>query len=240
MTIGKYCQVCGALKKPAEIIGEVHGVVLSADCLVERVFVASPDAVRELPSLVRFCRVCGVEQPKPLPDHCVKCGAALTADAAAQDLAQAGTPAELGRRLAAFVLDCFFIGPIFGACMFLLSGIDFYFPQLGLAKLLHSELWIAVAIIVFILYHTVFTALLGRTPGKLVCGLRVVLKDGTLKVGWFRSFMRSCLYFLTLYVMPLGAILVLLYEPPGERRRILREDSFFHNQLSDTVVIQPR
>ena len=91
---------------------------------------------------------------------------------------------------------------------------------------------------VFLAYHTLFAALIGWTPAKLALGLRVVRKDGATDVGFYRAFLRSGLYLLTLYVFAIGFLLLAFQEPREKWPAIIEQDSLFHNPLTDTVVIK--
>jgi uncharacterized RDD family membrane protein YckC len=238
MTIGKHCQLCGQEKKTTEVIAEVHGIVVTAPCLMNKVYgepMAAPDEVR---SMVRFCAVCGAEQPKPLPERCPQCTAALSAEARARDLEKAGSPAPLFRRVIAFVLD---LALILILAYVAYRGLKHSGIELRTAEgeeIPGAEIFALCGIFIFIFYHTLFTALLGRTPGKLLTGIRVVLDDGSNRVGLFRSLLRSALYLLTLYVLAIGVLLLIFQEPREQWFKIIEQDSLFHNPLTDTVVIK--
>jgi len=239
MTIGRYCQLCGEEKKRTEVAAEVHGAVVTAPCLMTKVFgdpMATPDEAR---AMVRFCAVCGTEQPQPLPERCPRCTSALSAEARARDLAKAGSPAPLAARVIAFVLDLALILLLAYAAYKGLqqSGIELRTAE-G-EQIPGSEIFALCGIFIFILYHTLFTSLLGRTPGKLLTGIRVALADGSFRIGLFRSLLRSGLYLLTLYVLAIGVLLLIFQEPREQWLTIIEQDSLFHNPLTDTVVIKP-
>jgi uncharacterized RDD family membrane protein YckC len=239
MTIGRYCQLCGEEKKRAEVVAEVHGIVVTAPCLMTRVFGEPMAASAEARAMVRFCAVCGAEQPAPLPERCPQCSSALSAQTRARDLAQAGSPAPLSARVIAFVLDLALILLLAYAAYRGLqqSGIELRTAEGG--DIPGSEIFALCGIFIFIVYHTLFTALLGRTPGKLITGLKVVLVDGSSRIGLFRGLLRSALYLLTLYVLAIGVLLLIFQEPRAQWFKIIERDSLFHNPLTDTAVIKP-
>ena len=240
MPLGKYCQICGAAKKASSIMAEAHGVVVNVDCLFDKVYGEKQASADEVRAMVHFCRGCGAEQTQPLPEHCPRCGTAVSPTVAVADLARAGRPARLEARARAFALDLGLVIEIAWAGVKGLTLLEQAIYRPETQNLAPWELWMISAGIVFILYHTIFTALLGRTPGKMARGLKVLLKDGKPRIGWFRSLLRSCLYFLTIYVFPLGLILLVITEPKDNWRRIIEEDSLFHNSLTDTTVVRPR
>jgi uncharacterized RDD family membrane protein YckC len=239
MTIGRYCQICGEEKKRAEVVAEVHGAVVTAPCLMNKVYGDPMATPEEAHAMVHFCSVCGAEQPRPLPERCPKCSSALSAEARASDLAKAGSPAPLAARVIAFVLDLALILLLAYAAY---KGLQKSGIELRTAEgetIPGSEIFALGGIFIFILYHTLFTALLSRTPGKLLTRIKVTLADGSPRIGLFRSLLRSALYLLTLYVLAIGVLLLIFQEPREQWLKIIEQDSLFHKPLTDTVVIKP-
>lgn len=244
MAIGKYCQLCGEKKKAAEIIAEAHGFAVTSSCLIGKVYGDPPLTAGQMTAAVRFCRNCGAELARPRPEHCPQCGAAVSGEAAAQDLATAGEPADLRARVTAFLLDLIFMAPLGVPVVFFLRWLEpfIFLAEDGGTKGSFSplELFFFSYVIAFLLYHTAFTALLGRSLGKMILGLRIVLKDGTTRIGLYRSFVRSALYVLTIYVFLIGLLLLVYQEPREKWRQIIEQDSLFHNPLTDTVVVKKK
>ena len=92
------------------------------------------------------------------------------------------TPASYGRRMSAFLLDAVIASPATASVM---SGWLVHVETEGdfeTALALHpSEFfwrWL-VALAIYIAYCTLFEALFGATPGKMITGCRVVADDGT-------------------------------------------------------------
>ncbi len=247
MTIGKYCQICGEKKKPGRVIAEARGIVVTAPCMMSKVFGDRPADTEAVRGMARFCAVCGAEQELPLPDHCGSCGAALTSEAAAQNLERAGDPAAIGPRIIAFLVDLLIIA---GLSYLAIMGIDaleagISAPAVEMAEeevqglSFFTVVKIAAVAVIFILFHSLFVYLSGRTPGKLLMGLKVLLKDGTDRIGFFKSVLRSALYFFTMYVVPIGFIPMVFQEPRSGWAKMIEQDAMFHDSLTDTVVIRP-
>ena len=238
MTIGRYCQICGEEKKRTEVIAEVHGTVVTAPCLMNKVYgepMARPEEVR---SMARFCAQCGAEQSAPRPEHCPQCGAALNALVRAKDLDTAGPPATILARVIAFVIDLAIIALLSYAAYKGLQEAGIIFKTIEGEEITPWKQFAASLLLIFLGYHTLFTAALGRTPGKLAMGLGVLLKDGSRRIGLFRSLLRSALYILTLYVLAIGLLLLIFQEPREQWLKIIEEDTLLHNPLTDTVVIK--
>ncbi len=92
---------------------------------------------------------------------------------------------------------------------------------------LESELWSYVAgqPVAFVAYCTWFWALVGRTPGMMLLGLRVVRGDGAAPSG-LRAFVRaSC--FLVSAVIVIGVVWMLF----DSRRQAL------HDKIAGTFVV---
>jgi uncharacterized RDD family membrane protein YckC len=130
-------------------------------------------------------------------------------------------------RGAAFVIDAI------GATI-LVAGASFVIGVI--AKVLDIELHrpdnnalaYAALPIVFILYCAVFWAMLERTPGMALLGIRVVRKDGA-RPGTLRSFIRAACY-------ALSAILLIGFAWSAiDRRR-----QGFHDKIAGTVVVYDR
>ncbi len=80
--------------------------------------------------------------------------------------------------------------------------------------------------LVTVLYHMVFLALVGQTPGKALLGLRVVTLDGK-RLGYGRSFLRLVCYLVSGFPLYLGFLWVIL----DDRRQA------WHDKLAGTCVI---
>jgi uncharacterized RDD family membrane protein YckC len=73
---------------------------------------------------------------------------------------------------------------------------------------------VAVSYIISMLYWTILTGLLGKTPGKALCRLKVVRTDGS-SVGYGRAFIRWLGYPLSF--VTLGAPFVVIFFNPENR-----------------------
>lgn len=246
MAIGNYCQISGERKQRNQVKAEVYGVVVTAPALMEKVYGDPPATREEVRAMVRYCAVCGAKQPEQLPDRCVSCGAPLTAEVGARALAELGKRPALYKRALSFVIDLVFIAALIFAAVWGLERLEAMFAGPGRQEItegmtlekLFLMLEILASIAVFIVYHTAFVAFMGSTPGKLVLGTRVYLKNGSPEVGLAKSFIRSVLYLFTIYVVPVGLLPLAFQEPPGKWISILEEDAMFHDILTDTAVIE--
>lgn len=106
---------------------------------------------------------------------------------------------SLALRLASGMLDALplVLGPMIFAVRRLATGIDPASPPDTL-----DELLIYGGIFVYIAYTAVTELVLGRTPGKLLCGLIVVSRDGTPATPRQRL-IRNILRLLDIYLIPL-------------------------------------
>jgi uncharacterized RDD family membrane protein YckC len=269
MTIGRHCQICGERKKISEVKGEAHGMVVTAPCMMDKVFGDPPAPADEVRDMMRYCAVCGTEQPEPVPDHCGSCGAPLTAETGTDDLAKLGEPAPLMSRALAFAIDLAVIALL---CFVAVRGIGSLQASsqttgghpavteaasapgdseggaesaeessLGEAEEIdiYTVGMYASVFFIFILYHGLLVSLLGRTPGKIAAGIKVVLKNGSEDVSLGRAVLRSALYLFTIYVVPIGWLPLVFQEEPSNWLKLIEADAMFHNSLTDTVVIKP-
>ncbi len=236
MAIGKYCQLCGAKKKRWDVIAEVRGVTVTSDCLMDQVFAPKHAGRVDLdPGLIRFCQHCGGEQAKMQDGYCGSCGKPLTPGAAAAKLDAAGKPARLLTRVWAFMLDLLIIATLSALVYLLWKSLS-----AGLEWTIHPDFKsIGTTFgLVFITYHTLFTWSLGRSPGKMALGTRIVMKDGNTKLSLPRSLVRSLLYPFTIYVLPIGLIPLVTNEPRASWLKIIFQDALLHDPLTDTTVVR--
>jgi uncharacterized RDD family membrane protein YckC len=96
-----------------------------------------------------------------------------------------------------------------------------------------SSAFIAMAILVTILYETSFVGLRGQTPGKMVVRISVVRVENGDRPGWGRALIRSALPSVA-NLVPFGGLIVygwLLWDP---RRQGL------HDKVAQTLVVAGR
>lgn len=246
MTIGKYCQLTGAKKKRNQVIAEAHGVVVTAPALMGEVYGDPPAPRDEVRAKVRFCAVCGAEQPRPLPGYCVKCRSPLFAEVGEEDLKKRGSPAGLPERTRAFLIDLVIIAGIAAIAVYLIGGVEGAVSrppseELGESMTVSRFFYYLKgfsAAAVFILYHSLFVTLTGATPGKLLFRLRVFLKNGSDRIGLGKSLLRSALYLFSIYVIPIGLLPLIFQESPKKWLKLIERDAMFHDLLTDTVVVR--
>ena len=97
------------------------------------------------------------------------------------------------------------------------------------ARLTSIALWaVAFYIVLSIIYFTYFHGIKGRTPGKMLLGLQVLLADGT-PIGFGTAFLRSVGYLVSslLFTIPLGFIWAAF-----DKRK-----QGWHDKIAGTVVI---
>ncbi len=130
-------------------------------------------------------------------------------------------------RFAAFLLDWFLIGTLFGLGLGALSLIiriitrdEFYLDQ-G-----RGIVWVLALLVWAFVYTTVSLAVAGRTPGKAVVGLRVVNRDGS-PLAPRRALVRVLAFPLSFLVLGLGFAGILF----GNERRAL------HDVIARTAVV---
>jgi len=82
-------------------------------------------------------------------------------------------------------------------------------------------------IIVQVIYSTLFLGKYGATPGKMVCGLKVVYSDGS-KISYGRAFGRSCAEILSRLICCIGYIIAGFDNP---QKRAL------HDHICNTRVV---
>lgn len=117
--------------------------------------------------------------------------------------------ASVSRRAVAFVVDSAIVFGLAWIVTFVLAALGVLrIPDIALMGALNREaglLWIVsiFELPLLLAYFTILEGTMGRTPGKMLAGLRVVRVDGSA-VGPFESFVRNLLRLL--WVTPLGPI----------------------------------
>jgi uncharacterized RDD family membrane protein YckC len=137
-----------------------------------------------------------------------------------------GDVAGIVSRGTAFTID------LFGLSVFWSTGV-YVIQAIGAAFDVTIEMenvvqFVGVSITVLIVlttYHTAFTALFGRTPGKILMGLRVVCLDGHPLNTW-RSLVRTVAYALSA-ILFLGFLWIAI----DDRRQ------GWHDKVARTVVV---
>ena len=247
MTIGKYCQICGEKKKKSEVITEAYGIVITAPCMMTKVFGDPPAAPEEAKKMASYCAVCGAENEKPLSGNCRSCNNPLTASDGDRKLADKGETPPFGKRITAFFIDLAIIVALAIVAVWAVGLVEqSYTPTTevvsgeGEGMNFFTFLRIFAVAMVFILYHATFTWAMNATPGKVIMGLKVMLKNGGDRMDFARAFVRSALYLFSLYVIPIGLLPLLFQEDPKTWMKLIEEDAMYHNSLTDTVVIKPK
>jgi uncharacterized RDD family membrane protein YckC len=128
-------------------------------------------------------------------------------------------PAGAASRLAAYVLDITFASAIFG----LLVSLTTYLVNLFLQKNFDPSntkgiWWIIASAMWYGVYFWIPVAMVGRTPGKALLGLRIVKRDGT-QLGVGHAFIRMLTVPISFLLLGLGFIGIVV----GRERRALED-----------------
>ena len=123
----------------------------------------------------------------------------------------APTPATMGLRFAAGVLDQLVVGFICFATIGLISKDLIFAMDAWTRQPSEMVLWMLGGLLLGTAYYAVTEAIWGFTVGKAVCRLRVVGPGGSTP-GWWRAFARASIYVL---LPPLPYWLVLQGDPRG-------------------------
>jgi len=248
MAIGKYCQITGEKRKSDQVVAEVRGITVTTPALMNVVLGEHPLSVDQAVEKVKFCAVCGTEQTIPLNlQGCVSCGSPLTSKQSELKLGEITEQPAFSKRITAFLIDILIILLILIPVIFLINYLDATtsttMADAGEGSEVISffdSLKIISFFLIMIMYHSVLTWLLNTTPGKMIFGMKVALKNGSYKISFLRALKRGVLYLFTLYVIPIG-LLPLLFQDTEERWiELIEKDAMYHNSLTDTVVIKPK
>jgi uncharacterized RDD family membrane protein YckC len=139
--------------------------------------------------------------------------------------------AAYGKRFAAGLLD-WLLGSLPGiiAAFIYSNGNSRLFGN-ALAGGGNATWWVTlISTVCFFGYFTLFTALYGKTPGKMLLGLRVVRYDGS-KPGWATAFLRQCFG----YTVSSAGILLGFIWPAFDKRQ-----QGWHDKLARTFVVEER
>jgi uncharacterized RDD family membrane protein YckC len=124
--------------------------------------------------------------------------------------------AGLGSRCLALALDMLFQGFAFWLLFVGFLASESYLPGNGS---LYTAIMILAAALLFFVYFIIFEGLLhGRTPGKILCSLRVIRRDGR-PLGWAGATVRN-LFRLLDFLPLLYAVGVVSMFLSAESRRI--------------------
>ncbi len=252
MAIGRYCQITGERKRSFEVVAEAHGLTVTSGALMNDAYGDPPAGREAVRAMLKYCAVCGAEQPSPAPERCVSCNAALTAEVMEEDLSRVGRKPSFSRRIAAFLLDAAVILILAGLTAHLigfqtlieLGGASAEGPAAGgppdiTAYMKVGVFMLLIASIILVAYHTLFTWLAGTSPGKTAMGYRIYLKNGDPRIGFGRALVRSVLYLFTLYVIPIGLLPLLFQKTEGLKMVIIENDAMFHDELTDCRTVSP-
>ena len=134
-------------------------------------------------------------------------------------------------------------------CAFVIDFTFVWIPCIWLAIKLESYLSFIPAILIPFLYHTLAIGKWGQTFGKFLAGILVVAKNEE-KISYLKSFGRTLLWYLTLFLLllgitiitPIGAnpsfgILVILIIPCCFFGTFLQNKLFFYDYICKTTVI---
>jgi uncharacterized RDD family membrane protein YckC len=128
------------------------------------------------------------------------------------------TPASAFTRLAAYVIDIAMISLLFGLSVFLITYLaNLFFSKDFDPTQNHGPWWAALSVVFAGFYFWIGLALVGRTIGKALLGLRVVALDGS-QVGAGHALIRV-LVFPFSFILGLGFLPIVF----GRDRRALHD-----------------
>lgn len=107
--------------------------------------------------------------------------------------------AGFGIRALAFILDYLFIF-IVSLCFGLIVRV-FQIPWIFQWSEKYDTLYVWILIV---FYFTIFTSIYSATPGKLICGLKVIEFNGYSPIGFLKAFSRSFCYLISSFIFGLG------------------------------------
>jgi uncharacterized RDD family membrane protein YckC len=132
-------------------------------------------------------------------------------------------------RLIAFSIDIAIIVVVLIFAGWLLNAMSTIF-QLGILESISTffQIWVTSLIVLLFSagYYIFFWTLIGKTPGKILLGLRVVSRSGRPVTFW-QALRRYVGYFLSAIALYIGYIWILL-----DNRR-----QGWHDKLADTFVV---
>jgi len=137
-----------------------------------------------------------------------------------------GDVAGFVSRAVAFSIDLFVLSVLWSTGVYVIQAIGAAFDiDIEMENVVQFIGVFITVLVVLTAYHTAFTALFGRTPGKILMGLRVVRLDG-LPLDTWRSLVRTMAYFLSA-ILYLGFLWIAI----DDRRQ------GWHDKVVSTVVI---
>lgn len=137
-----------------------------------------------------------------------------------------GLPVGIVSRGIAFSVDLLVLMVLWSIGVFIVQAVASAFEiVLNVANVVQYVGAVLTVLVLIVIYHTVFTALFGRTPGKILMALRVVRLDGhPLNTG--RSLVRTLAYALSA-IFFLGFLWIAI----DDRRQ------GWHDKIAKTVVL---
>jgi uncharacterized RDD family membrane protein YckC len=132
-------------------------------------------------------------------------------------------------RVGAKLIDGLILGVVlFVPALLIGFGVGFGGGQPDTMQQLFFQLVLQLGFLVIqVLFNTFFIGKLGATPGKMACGLRVVMSDGTA-LTYGRAFGRACADILSSIVCYIGYIIAAF----DDQKRSL------HDHICDTRVVR--
>lgn len=151
--------------------------------------------------------------------------------------------AGAGRRLVASIVDGLILGVILIPFNMVISAYtnnvsdpgglyaqgvnsDYSATNVGFTYLLTL-----LMVVIQLAYYIYFIGSKGQTPGKMALGVKVVRKDGVLKIGYGKAFMREVVgKFISSLVFGLGYLWILWD----------KEKQGWHDKIANTVVVRTK
>lgn len=175
-------------------------------------------------AMSKRCPLCSALN-EPAARYCYRCGAALDGE---RHQVAGMLPAGFWIRLAAYLIDSlilFSFGVLIGGFLTFFWGWGI--EGVEMAELEAEPFFDLAGVAVAAAYFTICLGRWGRTPGKLVLGLKVVRADGS-PLSYARSLARYASYWISSLVFGLGFIWIAFH--PQKRG--------WHDLICDTRVVR--
>ncbi|MEW6070415.1 MAG: DUF1614 domain-containing protein [Candidatus Thermoplasmatota archaeon] len=136
--------------------------------------------------------------------------------------------ASLGRRAAAFLLDATFMITILIVILLLGAALGFYTLPAFLEYRTFFTAWLMFALVLQLLYFTVFETLFKASPGKILTKIKVLNEDFS-KLDFLGAFTRNVVRFLDT---------ILLYIPSAVMIVVTNKSQRIGDYVAGTVVVR--
>lgn len=152
--------------------------------------------------------------------------------------------ASVSKRFAAFVLDAVVVFALAWTATFILAALGWLrIPSVELLGEINEAaglMWLVsiLELPVLLVYFTLFEAYLGRTPGKMLLGLRVARAEDGGRVDMAHCFLRNIIRLL--WATPLAPVVVLMLALDAWSLGATELDQRLGDLAAGTIVLDER